>query len=332
MSFENFPTSENLKQIPPPPPSKKFNYRGILTGALVVALLATWGYFFWDKSRTKEEKQQLSMQITTSDSSKNSLQRELNDAVMSLDMLKSSNAKADSLLTTKDKEIQDLKNRVQSILNSKNATAAQLSEARRLISQLKSNIETYTAEIENLHSQNIQLAEEKRVVTEERDVVKKHFDSAKTVIKQKEDIIDIGSTLHASNLNVVGVKSKSNGKEKETTTAKRVDKLKISFDLDENRITQSGTKDIYINIIAPDGSPIVADNAASGKFTTREGEEKPFTTKVQVDYKQGEHQQVNVEWNKNQNLQPGNYKIEIYNNGFKIGEGVRSLKKGGLFS
>ncbi len=25
------------------------------------------------------------------------------------------------------------------------------------------------------------------------------------------------------------------------------------------------------------------------------------------------------------------YKIEIYHNGFKIGEGVRSLKKGGLF-
>ena len=27
----------------------------------------------------------------------------------------------------------------------------------------------------------------------------------------------------------------------------------------------------------------------------------------------------------------GNYKIEIYHNGFKIGEGIRSLKKGGLF-
>ena len=29
--------------------------------------------------------------------------------------------------------------------------------------------------------------------------------------------------------------------------------------------------------------------------------------------------------------QTGNYKVEIYQNGFKIGEGVKSLKKGGLF-
>jgi hypothetical protein len=30
-------------------------------------------------------------------------------------------------------------------------------------------------------------------------------------------------------------------------------------------------------------------------------------------------------------FQTGNYKIEIYHNGFKIGESIRSLKKGGLF-
>jgi hypothetical protein len=27
----------------------------------------------------------------------------------------------------------------------------------------------------------------------------------------------------------------------------------------------------------------------------------------------------------------GNYKIEVYNNGFKVGEGNRPLKKGGIF-
>jgi len=31
------------------------------------------------------------------------------------------------------------------------------------------------------------------------------------------------------------------------------------------------------------------------------------------------------------NFETGDYKIEVYNNGFKIGEGVRSFKKGGLF-
>lgn len=333
MSFENFPTGnipEN--QTPSPKQNKSFNYKGILLGVLVAALLGTWGYMFWDKSKSNEQKQQLSMQLTTTDSSKNNLQRELNDAVMSLDMLKSSNAKADSLLRTKDKDIEGLKARVQQIINNKNATGAQLAEARRLINQLKGNIETYTAEIENLKNANIQLTEEKRVITVERDVVRKNFDSAKTVITQRDNVIDIGSTLHASNFSVAGLKERGNGKEKETTTAKRVDKLKISFDLDENRITQSGVKEIFVNIIAPDGSSIVVPEASLAKFTTRDGVEKTATKKVEVDYKQGERQQVNLELPKTQNFMPGDYKIEIYNNGFKIGEAIRSFKKGGLFS
>ena len=330
MSFENFPIPNSPAKKPA---SKKnnYNYKGILVGVLIAALLGTWGYLLWDKSKLKDRSQQLSMQLTTSDSSKNDLQRELNDAVMSLDMLKSTNARADSLIRTKDKDIQDLKAKVQKIINDKNATGGQLAEARRLIKQLKGNIETYTAEIEKLKNDNIQLTEEKRVITVERDVVRKNFDSAKTVIKGKENIIDIGSTLHASNLNVIAVKEKGNGKEKETTTAKRVDKLKVSFDLDENRITQSGVKDIYINLIAPDGSVIVIAEGAA-KFVTRDGVEKSATKKVEVDYKQGERKQVQIEFAKTQTFIPGDYKIEIYNNGFKIGEAVRSLKKGGLFS
>ena len=329
MSYENFPNGDAPEEKPVV--VKNNNNRNILTGVLIVALLATWGYIIYDKNKTKQDKQELTTQIVNSDSSKNELQRELNDAALRLDVLKTSNVKADSLLKTKDKDIQDLKNRVQTILNNKNATAAELSEARRLIAELKGNIETYTAQIEELKTQNTQLTQEKQQVTEERDVVKKNFDSATVVIKQKEDVIDIGSTLHASNFSIVGIKEKSGGKEKETTTAKRVDKLRISFIIDENRITTSGPKDIYVSITSPDGNPVVVEALGSGKFVTRDGTEKPFTKKVEINYVQGQKQPVTIEWTQNSSFQTGNYKIEIYNNGFKIGEGVRSFKKGGLF-
>ncbi|MGH2647307.1 MAG: hypothetical protein ACRDE8_07055 [Ginsengibacter sp.] len=328
MSYENFPESNPEEQ---PSVSKNHNSRNVLTGILIVALLATWGYIIYDKNKTKQEKQDLTTQIVNSDSSKNELQRELNDAALRLDMLKTSNVKADSLLKTKDKDIEALKNKVQTILNDKNATASQLSEAKRLIAELKGNIETYTAQIEELKTENTQLTQEKQQVTDERDVANKNYDSANQVIKQKENVIDIGSTLHASNFTIVGLKEKSSGKEKETTTAKRVDKLRISFDIDENRITQSGPKDIFVCITAPDGNPVAVDALGSGKFVTRDGTEKPFTKKVQINYVQGQKQPVTVEWTQNSDFQTGNYKIEIYNNGFKIGEGVRSFKKGGLF-
>jgi hypothetical protein len=329
MSYENFPESN-------PPEEKTIvvknnNNRNVLTGILIVALLATWGYIIYDKNKTKQEKQDLTMQIVNSDSSKNELQNELNDAARRLDDLKTSNVKADSLLKTKDKDIEALKSRVQTILNDKHATAAQLAEAKRLIAELKGNIEVYTAQIDSLKTANVQLTQQKQQVTEERDVANKNYDSANHVIKEKENVIDIGSTLHASNFSIVGLKEKSSGKEKETTTAKRVDKLRISFDIDENRITQTGPKDIYVCITSPDGNPVTVDALGSGKFVIRDGSEIPFTKKVQIDYVQGQKQPVTVEWTQNSDFQTGNYKIEIYNNGFKIGEGVRSFKKGGLF-
>ena len=328
MSYENFPESYPKKE---PVVVKNKNKHNILTGILLVALLATWGYIIYDKKQNKQEKQDLTTQIVNSDSSKNELQRELNDAALRLDVLKTSNVKADSLLKTKDKDIEGLKSKIQSILNDEHATAGQLAEAKRLIAELKGNIETYTAQIEELKMQNTQLTQEKQQVTQERDVANKNYDSANQVIKQKENVIDVGSTLHASNFTIVGLKEKSSGKEKETTTAKKVDKLRISFDIDENRITQSGPEDIYVCITSPDGKPVVVDALGSGKFVTRDGVERPFTKKVQINYVQGQKQPVTVEWTQNSDFQTGNYKIEIYNNGFKIGEGVRSFKKGGLF-
>jgi len=220
MSFENFPEGTEQKQTVI---QKKNNTTPILVGGLLVALLATWGYIIWDKNQTNQKTQTLTTQITTSDSSKNELQSELNDATMRLDMLKTTNSRADSLIKTKDKDIEGLKVRIQTILNNKNATASELADARRMISQLKSNIDSYTAEIEKLQGEKIRLTEEKRVVTEERDIVTKDYDSAKTVIKDKEDVIDVGSTLQAFNFKIIGVQERKN-KEKETSTAKRVDK------------------------------------------------------------------------------------------------------------
>ncbi len=328
MSYENFPSAETPE---PRPVVKNNSGRNVLTGILIVALLATWGYIIYDHNKNTQKEQDYKTQIINSDSSKNELQRELNDAAERLDNLKTTNVKADSLLKTKDKDIDDLKARVQKIINDKNATASQLAEARRLIAQLKGNIETYTAQIDSLKTANVQLVQEKQQVTTERDIANKNYDSANQVIKQKEDVIDVGSTLHASDFKIYGVKEKSGGKEKETTKAKRVDKLKISFDIDENRITQSGPKDVYVSITSPDGNPVSVDALGSGKFVLRDGTEKSFTKKIQINYVQGQKQTVNVEWSQNSDFQTGAYKVEIFNNGFKIGEGVVTFKKGGLF-
>ena len=84
---------------------------------------------------------------------------------------------------------------------------------------------------------------------------------------------------------------------------------------------------MYLIVTAPDGKTITE---SGNVLTTRADGDKSFTAKIPVDYSQGTRKNVQFPI-RQENFQIGNYKIEIYHNGFKIGEGVRSLKKGGLF-
>src|SRR6478735_7014469 len=118
MAFENFPTTESA----PPTPPNKSDWRTLLSIVLVIALLGTWGYIIWDKSKVKETIQQKDSQYASVVSEKDTLKNLLDEATMRYDNLKTSNAKKDSTITAKDKEIAEKKAKIQSILAKANAT------------------------------------------------------------------------------------------------------------------------------------------------------------------------------------------------------------------
>ncbi len=333
MAFENYPEAEQTpSQQKTVVTTKKNNLPTIITAILVVALLGTWGYIIYDKNQAKETIDQKETMIATTSTQRDQLQKELEDAAMRYDVLKTSNSKKDSSITVKDREIDEKKTRIQQLLSKSSATQSELAEAKRLISSLNGDIDGYKEQVAVLQQQKIQLIGEKAMVVSQRDRAVRNYDSSTLVIKQKEDLINVGSTLHASNFNIVGINERRNGKEKTTSTAKRVDKLRISFDIDENMLSESGAKEIYVCITAPDGSPVAVQALGSGTFSTRQGEEKPYTQKLDVTYTQNKRQSVSFDWKQGSSFTTGNYKIEVYNNGFKVGEGYKPLRKGGFFS
>ena len=88
--------------------------------------------------------------------------------------------------------------------------------------------------------------------------------------------------------------------------------------------TESGRS--YL-VTAPDGKAF----GEGGTITTREDGNKAFSNKVAVQYEQNAVLPVSYDVKNANKFMEGEYKIEVYNNGFKIGEGKTSLKKGGLF-
>ncbi|MBI2730997.1 MAG: hypothetical protein HYX40_09640 [Sphingobacteriales bacterium] len=326
MAYSNNPSAN-----PQAEPPKKRDNRAIIYGLLTLLLLGSWGYIIWDKTKHNETVAAKDFQISNLDSAKNSLQTEYNAALTRLDEMTGKNAKLDSLLKRDQAEVANKNRRIKQLLSKQNATEAELKEAKQLIAELNGRIDGYVVEIEKLKGENLQLTQDKQQLTAEKEQLTTEKVQLTDTKNKLEEKVDIASTLNASNINIVALNERRGGREKETTVAKRADKLKVSFDV-YNRIAEPGEKDVYVVITGPDGKVISNEALGSGKFTARDEGEKIYTQKNTVVFSTAQKATVEVAWKPNSNFTTGDYKIEIYNNGFKIGEATKSLKKGGLFS
>lgn len=324
MSASNYPSASSQSQ-----PPKKDN-RGIIYGVLIAALLGTWGYIIYDKSKTKEVIQQKDVQYASLDSVRNQLLTDYQAAEIRLDKMTSENTKLDSLVKTRDKDVTSMRSRIKTLINKQNATAADLAEARKLINQLNGKIEEYVLEIERLQGENQQLTADKQQLTTEKQQLTDTLNTKLTENKELSTKVDVGSTLNATNFHIAAINEKKSGKESETSRAKKADKFRVSFDV-ENRLSITGTKDLYVIVTNPEGQVVKEDGLGSGSVTTREDGDKEFTNKVSIDYEQGKRKNVSFDLKQTDKYQPGTYKVEVYQNGFKIGEGAVTLKKGGIF-
>jgi hypothetical protein len=322
MTNTNYPSAS-----PTTTPQRSSNSKNIVIGLLAVALLGSWAYFLMKINRSDKEILSKTEEGVHYMSQRDSLESLYKFTLDKYDSVTVANNDLSGKLTTKQTEISKLKAEINSILKKKNASQSELARAKTLIDELNSQIETLQAENARLTGENQTLTAEKTQLIVEKDTLQANLNTTQAEKKVLEQTVDVGSTFSASNIAIIPLNEKNGGKEKETTTAKKVDKLVVSFDV-ENRIAKSGPADMYILVTAPDGKVI---DASGGTFTTREEGDKTFTSKLTVPYEQGKRQNVQLPLVQDK-FQTGDYKIQVYHNGFKIGEGVRTLKKGGLFS
>jgi predicted nucleic acid-binding Zn-ribbon protein len=327
MANTNYPSATPQNQ--PPAPNRNRAGKNLLIGLLAAGLLGTWGYLLWDKNKSAETLQVAQVQSDRYSGQRDSLDAALKDAEIRLDSITGSNNNLQGEKSDLQKQIESDKAEIRRILRDKNATAADLKRAQSMIANLNTQITTLEAEVARLAGENQELTANNTQLSTEKQVLEQNLQTTTTERDDLTQTVDVGSTFSAANIQITPVNEKKSGKEKTTTTAKRVDKLVVSFDV-ENRIAKSGPADMYIMVTAPNGQVMSDPALGSATLTTRQDGDKAYTTKLPIDYEQGTRKSVQFPIRQT-DFQTGDYKIEIYHNGFKIAEGIRTLKKGGLF-
>ncbi len=302
---------------PRQPQEPKRDYTKVYWG-IIVLLLVSNIYFIVSSNKAQKQRDQVQAEFDFSDSSRKAVESDYNAALVRLDELVSKNSEMQNLLGDKDGEIAKLRKQIDAIIKNKNATAADLGKAKRLINVLNSKVQTYEERIANLESDNERLGVEKDMLLEERDALD----------AEREQLAKLGSILHVSNIRMTPIDIKRGGKKvSETQRARRVDVMRIMFDIDENRIKETSVTEFYLRITGPEGT--VLSNAAygSGVTTLDDGSSVNYTLSKLIEVQQNTKiSDVVVDWNQDSDYKSGDYKIEIYQGGFKVGSGNVTLK------
>lgn len=298
---------------------KSKTYLMILIGALF-ALNIGIGINLYLGNKEREE---LRGQNVSLSNDKKQLQKELDLAIADIDALKSENQALNQQLTDKDKAIEEKIKQIKVLLSKGKLSEKEYKKAKEEILNLKSQIEDYKLRIAELTQKNQELTEQNAGLNESLTLEQERSAAKDKAIESRDKTISMAKRLHASFVSAAAVRERKllGKKEVETDRASRVEEIKVKFTLDKNPVADPGDKDIFVKIIAPDGSPITS----KVQTTKVDGTETLYSEKKTVDY-QNEKMENVVYYKKQGDYAKGEYTVELFTEGYRIGTAKFTLR------
>lgn len=314
-----------------------------IAAVVIVLLLGVNAFLLVNKAKQDSKNQELTSQLDEAGQLKAELEKQYYDALEELESMKGNNEDLNSLIDEQKAELEQQRNRIASLINSK----ADLDKARAEIKKLSTQVEQYVIEINQLKSENEQLTAQTQYLSSENDTLRttlrtrqienEELSTAKAALMSENETlsterevlakkVNIASVIKVNNIGVTGYKIKGSGKESKKKYAKNVDNLEICFNTTANQVAEPGDEQFFIRIINPVGETMAVEGLGSGVITSSaSGEQIRYTKSVDMDFNQKESN-LCLSWTPNTAFQPGLYEVEIYNKGYLAGTGTFELK------
>ena len=224
-----------------------------------------------------------------------------------------------------NKEIIAQKKRIETLLKKNNISQEELMEAKKIMRNISQTfIKNYQNKVIILNNQVTTLDTEKQKLKEENEKVNtevvvlkdkvteldRKIESEKIISKKKDELINYASKLSLSNFMLRSFKVRNSGKEVETDKASRIDRIKFSFDINENILSKDGQKVLYMLIKKPSGEIATFSNKTSGVFNYN-NRKMLYSDKTTLNYQKGQDQKLEFVWD-NEDFSRGDYIMEVY--------------------
>lgn len=304
--------------------------KSLLLALVSFGLVGTWVYHIADKARYTSQRNEVLVADTAAIAQgiRDSLQKiysiSLNNTLNQLDLSKLQNDSLNTELKGKFSEIFRLRNEITGLLGKNDITQDDLNKAKAKIVELQQKIALIKAENADLVSEKERLNNVLSRLTEEMKNMESNARQLDAEKKELQATVDMGSTLIASDISFRAVYVRGGNEDVITTTAKRAEKMIVSF-IVQNNISRSGTAEVVAILSDPDGQVMQPDQWAAGSYSTKNEGLLKYSRRFAIDYKAGKKEQIIMPVQLSR-FKSGAYSLRIYHNGLRIGESNLSLK------
>ncbi|MAY83931.1 MAG: hypothetical protein CMP59_07340 [Flavobacteriales bacterium] len=273
---------------------------------LLVLLSLALGVTLWKYFELRRTLDQQGNEIELLSDERGELESELEDMLNELDTLETDNDSMKIELAQRKTEIQELLDKVKD----KDYAIYKLKKETRT---LRTIMKGYVVTIDSLNTLNITLREENEEV---RTTLSQERTKTQKLEKTNQNLsskVALASRLDVSNVTVYGVRVKRDMTGRETDRAKRTDKIRACFTIEENRVAEMEKKDIYLRVLAPDGSILTAGETEEFKFEFN-GVKGYYSDKLTIDYDRNAKEYC-LDWSKpseEYEMMEGTYTLFLY--------------------
>ena len=306
-------------------------------------LIGAVGYLLMSNSSLKGELNEKKQAFLELEKVHTELDQNYESALQDLEDLRGSNQELNELIDSQKDELGKQKKRISGLIWSER----ELGKARKEVANLTKMANQYVLDINNLIATNESLASHNTTLTSQNETLNAealinrkritNLDSVRTLLAgQTEELaksndklsvkVDMAESIKINWLEVKGYDVRDDGSVKEKSKAKKVEMLRVCFKTETNMVTPAGEKEFYIRYTSPSGEVLYVEELGSSSITNKlTGDTERYTASGTVTYNNADLDAC-LDWRPNFKLIKGNYKVEIFENGFNVGNGAFRLK------
>ncbi len=283
--------------------------------AVLAVLLALGGALLLRQFLSaKYEAQVAAIEINELSAEKRLLLEQLDEMEIKYARLSAEYQEMEALFAAERRRVNQLRAQLRGEGTTSSGSIPNIADYRQKIQELEEQLEAYRLQIDAMENEKQVLSSENAQMRSTLVETTARNQQLESENKEMEQELEKASILTIANLEGTAIRERRRGDEP-TTKARRTDKLRVCFNINQNLVAKPGNRDFFVRIIDPNNIVLATSPENTIEF---EGEDVQFSIKRTVNYQNNE-QEVCVVWDQEEKFEKGYYNVVVFFEGKEVG-------------